>query len=85
MVCRRLGSTRRKDIDAALANNREHASSGSQLDVFLPLLVFLAVVVLISIRVCTMPVPWWYELTFLTLGPLSVLIIPGLWAINSEH
>jgi len=53
---------------------------------FLALFVLLAVVVLISIRVCTIPVPWWYQLIFLTLGPLSVLIIPALvWTTRSEH
>lgn len=53
---------------------------------FLALFVLVAVIVLISIRVCTIPVPWWYELTFLILGPSSVLITPALiWAIHSER
>ena len=45
---------------------------------FLALIVMITVIVLIQIRICTVPVPWWYQFGFLTLGPLAVLITPEL-------
>jgi hypothetical protein len=49
--------------------------------VFLALMVMMAVVVLASIKTCTVPVPWWYQFGFLTLGPLSVLLIPAAFGM----
>jgi hypothetical protein len=46
--------------------------------IFLALIVMITVVVLIYIRVCTIPVPWWYQFGFLILGPLAVLIAPAI-------
>ncbi|MGO9517262.1 MAG: hypothetical protein ACLPND_09480 [Candidatus Korobacteraceae bacterium] len=46
--------------------------------IFLALMVMITVAVSIERKVCTIPVPWWYELGFLTLGPLAVLITPAL-------
>jgi hypothetical protein len=46
--------------------------------VFLALMVMITVAVSIELKVCTIPVPWWYEFGFLTLGPLAVLITPAL-------
>jgi hypothetical protein len=44
--------------------------------IFLALIVMITVAVLIDMRVCTIPVPWWYQFGFLTLGPLAVLMAP---------
>jgi hypothetical protein len=44
--------------------------------VFLSLIVFVAVGVLIALNVCTIPVPWWYKFSFLTIGPASVFAAP---------
>ena len=46
--------------------------------IFLALMVMITVAVSIERKVCTIPVPWWYEFGFLTLGPLAVLITPAL-------
>jgi hypothetical protein len=46
--------------------------------IFLALMVMITVAVSIERKVCTIPVPWWYELGFLTMGPLAVLITPAL-------
>jgi hypothetical protein len=46
--------------------------------VSLALMVMVSVVVLIAIKICTTPVPWWYQFGFLTLGPASVLITPAV-------
>lgn len=45
---------------------------------FLALLVTITVAVLIDLKGCSIPVPWWYQFGFLTLGPLSVLVAPAL-------
>lgn len=47
--------------------------------IFLALLVMITVAVLIEVSVCTVPVPWWYQFGFLTLGPLSVLLTPAVF------
>jgi hypothetical protein len=47
----------------------------------LALMVMITVAVSIERKVCTIPVPWWYEFGFLTLGPLAVLITPALIAV----
>jgi hypothetical protein len=49
--------------------------------VFLALIVMITVAVLIYLKVCTIPVPWWYEFGFLTLGPLSVLLTPAVFGV----
>ena len=46
---------------------------------FLALIVMMTVAALIRVGACTVPVPWWYQLGFLTLGPLSVLISPAMF------
>ena len=45
--------------------------------VFLALFVMITVAVQIVVKACPIPVPWWYEFGFLTLGPLTVLIDAG--------
>jgi hypothetical protein len=55
---------------------------------FLALFVMITVAVQIIARACTIPVPWWYEFGFLTLGPLSVLLTPaafGALKLNSNE
>jgi len=47
--------------------------------IFLALIVMITVAVSIYLKVCTIPVPWWYEFGFLTLGPLAVIITPTLF------
>ena len=49
---------------------------------FLALAVMISVAVLIDIRICTIPVPWWYPFGFLTLGPLAVLFAPALFGMT---
>jgi hypothetical protein len=51
--------------------------------IYLALMVMITVVVAIERKVCTIPVPWWYEFGFLTLGPLAVLITPALIGVLS--
>lgn len=46
--------------------------------IFLALIVMITVAVLIDLKICTIPVPWWYQFGFLTLGPLSVLMAPAI-------
>jgi hypothetical protein len=46
--------------------------------IFLALMVTITVAILIDVKVCSIPVPWWYQFGFLTLGPLTV-IIPTLF------
>jgi hypothetical protein len=49
--------------------------------IFLSLLVMITVAVLIQLKVCTIPVPWWYQGGYLTLGPLAVLITPSMFGV----
>jgi hypothetical protein len=49
--------------------------------VFLALFVMITVAVQIVVKACTIPVPWWYEFGFLTLGPLSVLLTPVAFGV----
>ncbi|HYX68407.1 MAG TPA: hypothetical protein VE825_04700 [Terriglobales bacterium] len=44
----------------------------------LALMVMVSVVILTWLKLCAVPVPWWYPLGFLTLGPLVVFITPAL-------
>jgi hypothetical protein len=46
--------------------------------IFLALIVMITVAVLIDLKVCVIPVPWWYQFGFLTLGPLAVLMAPAI-------
>jgi len=46
--------------------------------IVLALMVMITVAISIDLKVCTIPVPWWYEFGFLTLGPLAVIITPTL-------
>jgi len=41
-------------------------------------MVLITVVVLIRIKICSVPVPWWYQFGFLTLGPLAVILAPAV-------
>jgi hypothetical protein len=52
--------------------------------IFLALIVMITVVVLIDFKVCSIPVPWWYQFGFLTLGPLAVIITPALLGAYSD-
>ena len=45
---------------------------------FLALIVVITVAVLMELKVCAIPAPWWYQFGFLTLGPLAVIITPTL-------
>jgi hypothetical protein len=47
--------------------------------IFLALMAMITVAVSIALKVCTIPVPWWYQFGFLTLGPLSVLLTPEVF------
>jgi hypothetical protein len=47
--------------------------------IFLALMVMITVAISIALKVCAIPVPWWYEFGFLTLGPLSVLLTPAVF------
>jgi hypothetical protein len=47
--------------------------------IFLALIVVITVAVLMELKVCTIPVPWWYQFGFLILGPLAVIITPTLF------
>lgn len=47
--------------------------------IFLALIVMITVAVLIDVKVCSIPVPCWYQFGFLTLGPLAVIITPALF------
>jgi hypothetical protein len=49
--------------------------------VFLAFIVMITVAVLIAVKACPVPVPWWYQFGFLTLGPLSVLLTPVLFGV----
>jgi hypothetical protein len=51
--------------------------------IFLALMAMITVAVSIVLKVCTIPVPWWYQFGFLTLGPLSVLLTPAVF--RNEH
>jgi hypothetical protein len=44
----------------------------------LALIVMITVAVLMEVKVCTIPVPWWYQCGFLILGPLTVLLAPSM-------
>lgn len=46
--------------------------------IFLALIVMITVATLINLKVCSIPVPWWYQFGFFTLGPLAVIITPTL-------
>ena len=46
--------------------------------IFLALMVAITVAISIDLKVCTIPVPWWYQFGFLTLGPLAVILTPTL-------
>ena len=46
--------------------------------VFVALFVVITVSALIRLKVCPIPVPWWYQFGFLILGPLAVLTAPSL-------
>jgi hypothetical protein len=46
---------------------------------FLALMVTITVAILIELKFCSLPVPWWYQFGFLTLGPLAVMITPTLF------
>jgi hypothetical protein len=47
--------------------------------ILLALMVTITVAILIDLKVCTIPVPWWYQFGFLTFGPLAVILTPTLF------
>jgi hypothetical protein len=47
--------------------------------VFLALMVMITVAVSMDLKICSIPVPWWYPFGFLTLGPLAVIIAPAIF------
>lgn len=47
--------------------------------IFVALMVTITVAILIDLKVCSIPVPWWYQFGFLTLGPLAVILTPALF------
>ena len=47
--------------------------------IFLALMVTITVAILMDLKVCSIPVPWWYQFGFLALGPLAVIITPTLF------
>jgi hypothetical protein len=49
--------------------------------VFLALFVMITVAVLIVVKACPIPMPWWYKFGFLTLGPLTVLLTPVAFGV----
>ena len=53
--------------------------------IFLALMAMITVAVSIVLKVCTIPVPWWYQFGFLTLGPLSVLLTPAVFWSKRTH
>ena len=46
--------------------------------VCLALFVLVTVAILIPLKLCAIPVAWWYPFAFLTLGPLTVVLTPVL-------
>jgi hypothetical protein len=52
--------------------------------IFLALIVMITVAVLTAVKICAVPVAWWYPFGFLTLGPLSVLFTPAVFARRSR-
>jgi hypothetical protein len=50
-------------------------------EVFLALFVMITVAVLIVVKACPIPMPWWYKFGFLTLGPLTVLLTPVAFGV----
>jgi hypothetical protein len=46
--------------------------------IFLALMVMMTVATSVALKICTIPVPWWYPVGFLVLGPLSVLLTPAV-------
>lgn len=46
--------------------------------IFLALFVMFTVALLIELKICTIPTPWWYQFGFLSLGPLVVLVTPAI-------
>jgi hypothetical protein len=61
------------------ARIRRHAT------IFLALMVMITVAVSIDLKVCTIPVPWWYEFGFFTLGPLAVLMAPAIVGVRARR
>jgi hypothetical protein len=53
--------------------------------IVLALMVMITVAISIDLKVCTIPVPWWYEFGFLTLGPLAVIITPTLFGRSKQQ
>jgi hypothetical protein len=53
--------------------------------IFLALMVTITVAILIDVKFCSIPVPWWYQFGFLTLGPLAVIITPVLFGSSKQQ
>jgi hypothetical protein len=52
--------------------------------IFLAFIVMMTVIALVEIKVCTVPVPWWYPFGFVTLGPLAVLLAPAVFPADKS-
>lgn len=50
--------------------------------VSLALMVLVTIAALIRIKICAIPVPWWYQFAFLAGGPLTVLIAPAVFGLH---
>src|SRR5215813_5554008 len=49
-----------------------------QATMFLALFVMSTNIVLFAVRICSIPPPWWYQLTALIFSPATVLIAPAI-------
>lgn len=47
--------------------------------IVLALMVTITVAMLIKLKVCSIPVPWWYQFGFFVLGPLAVIAPAALF------
>jgi hypothetical protein len=67
---------------SAVASLREFAPAQR---FFLALMVTITVAILIDVKFCSIPVPWWYQFGFLTLGPLAVIITPVFFGSSKQQ
>jgi hypothetical protein len=51
--------------------------------IFLALMIMITAAVSIDLRLCTIPVPWWYSLGFFSLGPLAVVTVPVVFGVRA--
>jgi hypothetical protein len=53
--------------------------------ILLAFMVAITVMVLIVIKLCTIPVPWWYPIGFLILGPLTVVVAAAIFGTHKAR